>query len=787
MIRILFALLAVSCCLGGGREPSYEEVAAHCGGPFSRQPVISVKAHPEVVWVRPDMAVQMVANPFSFAVGDMPRQIEWRRVTRTLEKGYLPVVESRWRDDDLEYTQTAFATLLDGGEVKTGREKQIVMVRMTVANTAYRGTRAATLWAFVPGIARARGDLLPRLDHYGLFDVTGELPKIGGQSVPSPDRVLRDGAVELGAYDYDEGVRATAFAGAIRFAMDLRQGQSLSMRFLVSSNKRGLNGADIGRLRALDFRAAHDRRVAAMDEFLRRGTRIEVPEQVVNNVFKAQILYNQTAMVQAADRDYYVPVQGYVGVWPWEAVQMLTPLDMLGYHEDTARSYGYFFKTQSRHRPQGEVKSAEGVFLQTGAFEESGWEHDGDSTLYGPSQDSWRKYPNFPRWINSTGSVLYGIGEHYFYSGDAAWLRNVAPQVVLAADWIIRERQATKVRDAQGNKVAHFGLMPAGKPYDVYDNIDKQGSYSYCFTDGWSWLGLQRAAEALADIGHPDGRRLLREAQDYRADILEVMRRVRRTDPSLPPYPERVYGSDGWGSFNTSGLSLLQTGLLSPRDPAFEQIESYSKQHYGWLGLHGFIKAKEAQMHDIRQVYTVTSDDIFHAAWLARGEVEKALLTFYSVLAYGVDRETLGSVERFSPDDRRFTPFFMNGSASSRICAMIRKTVLLEEGGTMRLLAGAPRRWLEPGKRIEVVNATTYFGKADFRLVREQDAVRATLRLTRTHPDRLKHISMRVPHPDRAAIKSVTLNGAPWRAVDTDREVVELPAGRDHYDVVIRY
>ena len=51
-----------------------------------------------------------------------------------------------------------------------------------------------------------------------------------------------------------------------------------------------------------------------LEAVLTRGAKIHVPEEIVNNIYKAQILYNQTQMVQAADRDYYVPVQSSAGV-----------------------------------------------------------------------------------------------------------------------------------------------------------------------------------------------------------------------------------------------------------------------------------------------------------------------------------------------------------------------------------------------------------------------------------------------------------------------------------------
>ena len=50
-----------------------------------------------------------------------------------------------------KYEQVAYAILLEGGEVKTGHEKQVVMVRMSVVNMDPTETQRATWWAYVPG------------------------------------------------------------------------------------------------------------------------------------------------------------------------------------------------------------------------------------------------------------------------------------------------------------------------------------------------------------------------------------------------------------------------------------------------------------------------------------------------------------------------------------------------------------------------------------------------------------------------------------------------------------
>lgn len=153
-------------------------------------------------------------------------------------------------------------------------------------------------------------------------------------------------------------------------------------------------------------------------------------------------------------------------------------------------------------KPDGEVQSKQGSYNSTGAFEESGWEDDKESTIYGMLSQGRRKPGSFPLWVNSTGSVLWAMAEHYFYSKDRRWLERVAPSMVEAANWIVRERTRTMQKDARGEKVLHYGMMPAGKPYDVEERVDPKPSYAYAFTDGRTWLGLRRA-EALPTRGSP--------------------------------------------------------------------------------------------------------------------------------------------------------------------------------------------------------------------------------------------------------------------------------------------
>ena len=103
----------------------------------------------------------------------------------------------------------------------------------------------------------------------------------------------------------------------------------------------------------------------------------------MNNIYKAQILHNQCQILQAADKDYCVPVQGFQGVWPWEAMKLTVHLDSIGYHEDVQKVPGIFPKRTRKISAPRKFQEQRGTFGGTIGFEKSGWDKDHKSTLYG--------------------------------------------------------------------------------------------------------------------------------------------------------------------------------------------------------------------------------------------------------------------------------------------------------------------------------------------------------------------------------------------------------------------
>ena len=239
---------------------------------MSKHPVVSVKAHPEIVWVRPDMGIGTVANPFAFGVGDPARRVRWREVKRSLMKGYLPIVVSRWQDGPVMYEQMAFAALIEDLKVTTGHEKQVAIVRMAIVNTDPSEDQHAVLWAFVPATVAAKG-LIPNGNTYDDFDVVGALPSVSGMPIAPPDEIIRDSQSLLGIHREDAGIRTTVYTSSFKFETDLRPGQRKNVYLEVSTHKHGFSNFEVEKLRKLDFYSSLDRRVLNLETHSRPGNK----------------------------------------------------------------------------------------------------------------------------------------------------------------------------------------------------------------------------------------------------------------------------------------------------------------------------------------------------------------------------------------------------------------------------------------------------------------------------------------------------------------------------------
>jgi hypothetical protein len=223
-------------------------------------------------------------------------------------------------------------------------------------------------------------------------------------------------------------------------------------------------------------------------------------------------------------------------------------------------------------------------------------------------------------------------------------------------------------------------------------------------------------------------------------------------------------------------VQLFDTGLLSPNDPYFSAMVEYTKRKYGILmGMAEHVGGGV-------EWYPNQTERSYYKSYLARGEVEKALLVLYCNLLYGMSHDTYQTAERFHYDDANFSPLQPNASGNGRDINMLRRMVIDEQDdGKLWLLRGCPRRWFEPGQSILVEKAPTLFGTMAIRS--KAGAQDITIDVNPPDRDIPEAMTLLIRCPKNRTIKSVTING---QAAAFSNESVLLPREKGPFHVVAK-
>jgi len=725
-------------------------------------PVIGWKDHPEEIHVAPNGALVFPAAALPGGLYLLPRVqvgpaapldlLDANAVAQELIDGYLPGVRSQWKVGDFIVSELAFAVLLEASVVRTGRETLVAVARWTVKNGS--GREEPVRLAFTAGQA-ASGQ--------SLFKMPPAFP--APLAYRHPFIVLEDGRLLMRV---SEAGASLGFRPASATSADPGPGNELTVSFRLRP----------GQTRVIDLfiphaparvektgdleRLAFEPQLEVFRNFwtreLNRRARFIVPEKRIRDSYRASLAYNMILV----DRDAkgfsrpHPDATAYEHVWAGDSGCIIHAADRLGYHEEAAAYLDYFLSRQGVRAPEGEVASAHG-FLS------------GD-------------VPGL-RWMGENGFILWALAEHYKLTGDRVWLRKVAPPMVMSCDWIIRERARTKA-GGDGERPRHYGLLPKGRASD-----NAELDYFY-WTDTYSYAGLRGTADLLPEIGMAkEAARLRAEADDYKACILDSIERsiLRTTDPPFvpqgpymnqPPTAGRLASS--WYSL-CSPIYMVETGLFGAADPKAAWINQTIEKFVMTSGLPTLVRPGYIDPH---YVYNQALSQ------LLRGETEKFLWTFYSMFAYGQARSTYATLE--SNDivtgasgeawDSLRMPHMHSGS---RVLALLRIALLLEDGDTLHLLAGTPRGWLEAGKTIEVRNAPSLFGQVGFRCESRPSGneIAVTIEPPARKPAR---VVLHVRPPAKVGpLKAVTVNGKPW--TEFKGEAVDLGRLTSRAVVVCRY
>ncbi|MDH4238848.1 MAG: hypothetical protein OEW48_04740 [Phycisphaerae bacterium] len=482
---------------------------------------------------------------------------------------------------------------------------------------------------------------------------------------------------------------------------------------------------------------------------------IEVPDEALNNFYKANLWHN----VITTDRDPQTGLynQGVATiryrVFANETVMIARSMDMRGEHLDAERFLEPMLHYQGQEALKGRFSTKDGVFHSAGDYTHG-------------------------EYAMNHGFTLWGVADHYLLTRDRAYLQRVAPKLVKGCDFLIKERASTMGKPG----LAIYGLSPASSLEDVVE-------YQYWFaTNAYFYLGMKRTAQALADIGHPEAGRIAAEVEKYRRDIEAGTREATTRSAVVPlrdgnyiPYvPSRVYQwrhlTEGWiREALYCSLHLAMAEVVSPDDPLMTWMLDDLEDNIFFSWQSGYNVSDYQKRWFERGGITLQPCLLdMPIVYMARNEIPAALRAFWNTYALLIYPDT----QCFAEWARSFGigggPVYKT-SDESRFVIWLRQLLLWENGDQLWLARATPREWLEDGKTIRIERAKTIFGTVSM-VVRSEAAkgkILAELSLPKSKPP--SEVWLRLRHPQGKHPRRVSINGklvGPERIVGSDIRIV---------------
>jgi hypothetical protein len=461
---------------------------------------------------------------------------------------------------------------------------------------------------------------------------------------------------------------------------------------------------------------------------LDQAATLVLPEERITHMTRAGLLHLYT-VTYGERRGTLAPCIGVYSPIGSESSPIIQYYDSMGWHDLAARCLQYFLDKQHA---------------------------DG-------------RFQNFGGYMLETGAALYTFGEHYRYTRDDAWARRVKEQIVKACGWIIQHHHEDAPHTQPG------AGMILGKVADPEDHFRQY------MLNAYQYLGLSRASEMLRNIDAPLADTLAAEADSFRGDIRAALAEsiIRspvvplgdgRWVPSCAPWVEAsgpdAFALDGQLSYTHEAV-YARDSLLGPIYAVFAEViapherlaDFLVESHYEHMCFDG---VAFSQPYYSRHPFV----------HLRRGEVRAFLRSYYRAMAALADRETYTFWEHLfgvSPHKTHEEGWFLMETRSM----LYAESDYGPQGGTLQLLPGVPRAYLQQGQSIHVAHARSYYGELNFDVCSRLDD--GTVEVDITCPQGtargLNSLVLRIPHPDGCAAQRIEGPGQ----YDAQHETVTFP------------
>jgi hypothetical protein len=323
--------------------------------------------------------------------------------------------------------------------------------------------------------------------------------------------------------------------------------------------------------------------------------------------------------------------------------------------------------------------------------------------------------------FHQAGFKLNNVCRYYWQTRDAV----VLPE--------LRSRWEKEAQRLVNNRTGEGGLFPKEQYCgDIHTFVYSLNANSK------AWRAIHDLGAVLAEASETaEAKRYADVAADFKQAILAALEKSVRRETSPPFVPVALFGDEPVhdpilhsriGSYwNIIIGYTMASGIFPPGSAEESWIARYQEQHGGLC--MGMLRSGGGQFN------FWTSDNRINPLYgtryaldtMRRDDPERALVSFYGMLAQGFTRNTFicGEGCTLDPvdDGGRFFYCPPNSAANAHFLSMLRHLLVqdwdLDGDGkpeTLRLGFATSKRWLEDGKTIKVERAPTAFGPMSFKL-----------------------------------------------------------------------
>ncbi len=317
---------------------------------------------------------------------------------------------------------------------------------------------------------------------------------------------------------------------------------------------------------------------------------------------------------------------------------------------------------------------------------------------------------------HQAGFKIRNVCQTFWQTHDAGSVRALRPR------W---EKEARRIVE---NRTGPHGLLPAER-YAGDISTPTQAINA----NANAWRALRDLSTVLAEIGeNTESQRYAGVAREIRENVLKAIAQSAHRETTPPFIPVALYGDEPIHSpivrtrigsyWNIVIGYTIGSGIFPPGSPEESWIPHFQEQHGGVF--MGMLRSGGDEFNfwtgpeRVNPLYGTR----YALDTLRRDEPERALVSFYGMLAQGFTRNTFicgegASLESVNTDGRIFycPP---NSAANGHLLSLLRTMIIqdadLNDDGkpeTLRLFFATPKRWLEDGQAIKIQRAPTAFGE----------------------------------------------------------------------------